>query len=504
MRSDDGVGLNLVTDPWIPVQTADGPRVIRPDQIAEPGVRFPDWPRADLNLACLEFLVGLVFLAAPPANWRDWRARHDPDPDALRAAMAPLAPAFELLGDGPRFMQEAIATNEAPNPPDMLFIDSAGGSTAKKNADLMVRRLRYDRLTLPLAAMALYALQAFAPSGGAGNRTSMRGGGPMVTLVRPGDPGSSQLWSLVWANVPDGAALTDLAALPWMRPASPTSAAKEVHLPARDDTKPEPETFFGLPRRLRLRTETRDGETVVTGVHQRPWGANYIGWIHPLTPYYRTKTDRLPVHPKGGTFGYRNWRGVVLEGDERTRAAALTTYWDRTDLQPDGDMRLIVGGWAMNNMSPVDFLWSEQPLFPLTPEQEVRACGMVEAAEGAGFALAAAVRDGTGDDLAAGRPLRAREQFFSLTQTPFEAAVARMDDGAEAAWLAMLRQHVMKLFDAEVAPGLADLQPQRREAAVIARRVLLATLAGRTKAGATIFDALGMTPPPKRKRKVDA
>ena len=43
--------------------------------------------------------------------------------------------------------------------PDMLFIDSAGKSTAAKNADLMVKRDRYTDLTLPLSAMALYALR---------------------------------------------------------------------------------------------------------------------------------------------------------------------------------------------------------------------------------------------------------------------------------------------------------------------------------------------------------
>lgn len=42
----------------------DGLRIIRPDQIAEPGVVFPDWPRADLNIACLELLIGLVFLTS--------------------------------------------------------------------------------------------------------------------------------------------------------------------------------------------------------------------------------------------------------------------------------------------------------------------------------------------------------------------------------------------------------------------------------------------------------
>ena len=111
--------------------------------------------------------------------------------------MKPLAPAFNLLGDAPRFLQDLEPLEGRGNPPGMLFIDSAGDSTAKKNADLMVRRGRYDALPLPLAAMALYTLQAFVPSGGAGHRTSMRGGGPLVTLVKPAAEG---LWPLVGAK----------------------------------------------------------------------------------------------------------------------------------------------------------------------------------------------------------------------------------------------------------------------------------------------------------------
>ena len=179
--------LNLITDPWLPVLRLSGPDVIRPDQITESDVVRPDWPRPDLNLACYEFLIGLVYLACPPMQPNpvsDWRARRD-DPGDLRHAMAMLAPAFNLTGGGPLFLQDLEPLVGEVTPPDMLFIDSAGGSTAKKNADLMVRRGRYPGLPLPLAAMALLALQAFAPSGGAGNRTSMRGGGPMVTLVRP-------------------------------------------------------------------------------------------------------------------------------------------------------------------------------------------------------------------------------------------------------------------------------------------------------------------------------
>ena len=132
----------------------------------------------------------------------------------------------------------------------MLFIDSAGDSTAKKNADLMVRRGRYQALPLPLAAMALYTLQAFAPAGGAGNRTSMRGGGPMVTLVKPAEEG---LWPLVWANVPRGEPLEpdDLEALPWMRAtetSKPVGKKSRFTVPGSDSpSKPDPEVFSASP-----------------------------------------------------------------------------------------------------------------------------------------------------------------------------------------------------------------------------------------------------------------
>lgn len=135
------MSLNLIVDAWIPVRRRDGgAAVIRPDGIADPQVDRLDWPRADLNLACLELLIGLVFLADPPVDKADWKARRVPDPVRLRERTAALGPAFGLLGEGPRFLQDLEPLEGESNPPDMLFIDSAGGKTARDNADLMVRR----------------------------------------------------------------------------------------------------------------------------------------------------------------------------------------------------------------------------------------------------------------------------------------------------------------------------------------------------------------------------
>lgn len=488
--------LNLISDPWIPVLRRSGRDTIRPDQIAEPDVLRPDWPRPDLNLACYELLIGLVYLAHPPSGSDD--RTNSPDADSLRASMKPLAPAFNLLGDGPRFLQDLDPLEGNGNPPEMLFIDSAGESTARKNADLMVRRGRYEALPLPLAAMALYTLQAFAPSGGAGNRTSMRGGGPMVTLVKPTEEG---LWPLVWANVPRGRSLEpgDLEALPWMRPtetSKPVGKKSRVTVPGSDSpSSPAPEVFFGQPRRLRL--VARDG--AVTQVIQKPWGTNYSGWRHPLTPYYRKDAEFLPRHPKPGNFGYRNWRGVIIQSDSGLRPRTLQQYL--RDIEK-ARCSLIVAGWAMKNMNPLDFLWSEQPVFPLSEDHERHAEASVEASDQAGFAVAACVDAGVGDgDVQSGAGQRARETFFAETQGPFEEMLSSMSAGkpfVPGEWVKTLRRVALPIFDREVLPGLADLADTRREDAVRSRSKLKAAFEGRPPFGKKIFDPLGLERPPIR------
>lgn len=498
--------LNLITDRWIPVRRRDGGRdVIRPDQIAEPDVLFPDWPRADLNLACLELLVGLVFLADPPVDEVDWKQRK-PDPRRLRDALAPLAPAFNLLGDGPKFLQDFEPLTGKANPVDMLFIDSAGTSTAKKNADLMVKRARYAGLEPSLAAMALYTMQAFAPSGGAGNRTSMRGGGPMVTLVRPAQ-GEAQntLWSLIWANVPEGEALPAemLTELPWMRPTR-TSEKGQLATPP-EEVDPHPEAFFGMPRRLSLTYVNSDQGTLVTGVVQVPWGTNYQQWIHPLSPYYHVKNETLPKHPKPGIFGYRNWQGIILQSETGDRAACLQRFLDQ---RPGETFRLMVGGWAMSNMSPLDFLWSEAPVFPLDSAGEALAARLVEAAEQVGYTLALNTKEGVGEaEIGSGAGARVREQFFAQTQAAFEAALDRISRGQVEAipseWLGTCRRVALALFDAEVLPGLADRSETRRQAAVQARRSLLGAFKGQAGMGKKIYTALQLERP-KRGKKQEA
>jgi CRISPR system Cascade subunit CasA len=493
--------LNLITDQWIPVRTATGSRLIRPDQVADPDVLGLDWPRPDLNIACLELLIGLIYLSDPPADEDEWESRK-PDPERLRARLAPYVPAFNLGGDGPRFLQDRVPLPGDPNPVDMLFIDSAGGQAAKNNSDLMVRRGRYSALPAGLAAMALYTLQAYAPAGGSGHRTSMRGGGPMVTLIDPG----GTLWDLLWANVPHGAPQS-IDTLPWMRPTRTSEKGKLKSFPPETEA-PSAEVFFGMPRRLRLCFE--DG--VVTGVVRQTYGTNYAGWRHPLTPYYRMEEgeEALPVHPKAGTFGYRNWLGVVMDGKSdglRIRAETLNTFHRRVR---HATPRLIIAGWAMGKATPLDFTWSSQPL-PMVDALGARLIrGMVEAADLFARALRDALKPVCRVDDAGATMLEAlREAFYLRTEPEFHAAVSALERGEDRAkvarvWLDAMRRTAIGLYEDRALPGLEDRRMKEVEAILKARGYLLAAFAGRSKAGGDAFGKLELDPPETTRKKETA
>ena len=489
--------LCLISDPWIPVFREGQIAVIRPDQIAEPGVSRLAWSRPDFNLACIEFLVGLVSMAAPPKDETEWYSRLIlPNPGQLRETLTPFAANFMLSGGGPRFLQDIEAFEVGAKPSEIrsvntLYIDSAGISTEKKNSDLMVKRGRFSRLAPAEAAMALYTLQAFAPAGGAGNRTSMRGGGPLVTLIRPIDREKEKfsLWRLVFANVTPGLPLQAKdaeAALPWLRPTR-TSSNNEVLIPS--DSHPL-EAFFGMPRRLRLVFQN----DMITGVVQKRHGTNYSNWEHPLTPYYRQKEDDpewLPVHPTAGHLSYRNWLGITIgtsmESSRLRRLAKSHREYRNRSSPPDCE--ITAGGWAMDNMTPVDFLLDRYPAFPeLDEEREIRVKQLVDAANAALRALEKALRDACKLTGATAKSLE--EAFYSETEAKFAESVKSIaedkgidspDTRIEESWFKVLRSQTERMYDERATAGLADLDPKSIAKRIAERRILIGELARKVR-----------------------
>lgn len=489
--------LNLITDAWIPViDNAGVQRIIAPWQMADTGILRPDWPRADLNIACLELLIGMVFLADPPEDLDDWEDRQVCDLERLRERLEAFAPAFNLIGDGPLFLQDFQDLEGDEKTPDMLFIDSSGGNTAKNNADLMVHRDRYHALDLPLAAIALFTFQAHAPAGGAGNRTSMRGGGPMVTLVDP----KEGLWSLVWANVPYGEA-GDLNDLPWMKPTHISDHPSKTVEPPQG-SKFDVEAFFGMPRRLRLVCE----ENLITGVVQKKNGNNYGVWMHPLSPYYRVKVGEqaLPVHPRAGSFGYRHFLGILAKSprSELEMRAACVADWDERGVNKHHQADVIVAGWSMDNMKPRNFIHSIRPYLRLSEDGVHTVAGMVEAAD----KVAVALRSSLAVLLPSGEAREAeREGFYRDTESAFLTLVQKITEDSQCevggAWIKVLRAKCLEQFDRYALPAMDQRTVQGMQAIAKARKSLSLTLYGYGKIGGDIFAALNLPAPISAKNK---
>ena len=137
--------MNLLDEPWLPVRDAKNHRHwIVPAALGDPAWIAFDADRADFIGALAQFAIGLLQTAAPAKSTAQWRAwfRQPPDATTLDDWFAPLRPAFELDGDGARFMQDrTLASDEgACNGIGALLIEAPGEQTLKNNADHFIKR----------------------------------------------------------------------------------------------------------------------------------------------------------------------------------------------------------------------------------------------------------------------------------------------------------------------------------------------------------------------------
>ena len=192
--------FNLIDASWLPVRRRSGAIERIPpwrinDRIGEDPIVAFDWPRPDFNGAAHELLIGLLSTAAAPEDddeWEDWW-REPPKPEILRERFARVAHAFDLDGNGPRFLQDLDPLEGADDKEiGALLIDAPGAQTLRNNADLFVKRGGAPVLSRATAAMALYTLNAYAPGGApavfparAGmNRTGQPNSGTSCTCSR--------------------------------------------------------------------------------------------------------------------------------------------------------------------------------------------------------------------------------------------------------------------------------------------------------------------------------
>jgi CRISPR system Cascade subunit CasA len=144
-----------------------------------------DANRPDFNGALIQFLIGLVQTTMAPKKDRNWEngLTNPPRADELKTAFEKVSHAFNIDGDIPRFMQDFEPGKWERNEIDKLLVEIPGDKTIKDNTDHFVKRDSVKRMCLACSAMAIFTLQTNAPSGGQGHRVSLRGGGPLTTIV---------------------------------------------------------------------------------------------------------------------------------------------------------------------------------------------------------------------------------------------------------------------------------------------------------------------------------
>lgn len=455
--------MNLVEDAWIPVRRRSGREErIAPWQVtskldSDPVVAVAS-PRADFDGSLAQLLIGLLQVALTPENPREWRKRlkQPPSSEELRSTFATLRPYFELLGDGPRFLQDLTLDVDdlKPEPIDRLLIDAPGGNTLKEGKDHFVKRGRVGALCVSCAASALLTLQTNAPSGGQGHRTGLRGGGPLTTLIL--DEGS--LWATLWLNVleamafPSGNPDRDQPAdrFPWLAPTR-TSEKKTGR-----ETTPEDahllQMYWGMPRRIRLLAESSNGEPTACSLCARTasryvkeyvtrnLGVNYTGpWRHPLSPHRIDESGvPFPRHGQTADLSYREWLGLVVADDEgkvkRKPATVVAAFRDR-GLE---DLRLWVFGYDMDNMKARAWCDGTMPLILGRPEdiaylQRESGC-LIRGAFIAGGALSRAAKEVIARRVAdvRGEVPAIRNRFWQETEKTFYELLRRLVDSLAA------------------------------------------------------------------------
>ena len=504
-------------------------------------------PRPDFDGALQEFLIGLLSAALQPEDEAAWRQgwTSPPTVDELQAALDALPDAFDLDGDGPRFFQDLTSADfagAAVAPIDRLLIETPGEQGLLFNKDLFIKRERFERLSRPAAAMALVTMQAYAPAGGQGYRTSMRGGGPLTTLVDPraDEHGASRaheqpLWQKLWANVetaeqlearrPDRGLPAIELAFPWLAPTRTSNIKKSGVSTTWAHAHPL-QAYFGLPRRIRL--EFGDGGTcdltglpdehTVVGFRALNYGVQYDGWKHPLSPYYRQKLTEpwLPVHAQPGGIAWRDWLSLTLEdlaGGLREPAATVAHFHGRARRVDRRAFRVHVFGYDMDNMKARGWTDTMVPAFAATDAERrqlifAAARSLIEATSMAGTALLVAVRTALfqSPDDAPGDLGQVKLDLWAATERDFysairsvadesldvDAAVSRVDECRQR-FARTIEDATTGVFDRWCPSGALDVRALRRR--VAGRFQLTSALRGYSKLGESIFGALGIAPP---------
>jgi CRISPR system Cascade subunit CasA len=484
------MAYNLIYERWIPVRRAGGRRQewIAPWQITEPEDDLPvalDAVRPDFNGALIQFLIGLVQTTFAPKNDAEWRQylKHPPSGETLKKAFLEYEDCFNLDGDGPRFMQERPIEGSEDMGIGLLLLDSPPPETVSDGKDHFVKRVDNMVLCERCTAAALLNLQLQSPKGGRGYFVSIRGGGPLTTLVL-GD----SAWRTVWLNTLTEQSLTGLNGdhgkidmedrFPWMT-AVPRTERRTVVTPM--DANPH-QMFWGMPRRIHLIDASADASScslcreesvrVYRQYQRKSEGLQYRGWIHSLSPFFQDKkTDAYRSQQlRADGSAYKNWIGWVVSDPENKqfRAPAVEEMVTRRTAPPvchpvlTDSPRIWAFGYRTDSAKVLSWQEGHFPLCmiggdrqPLLEEATLRS---VNLADQTVRRLRAAIRAAWFSDGATvrGDLIFLDERFWKVTEPAFHELLRQVRDALTQGneldqvllrWLRTVREAALEIFD---------------------------------------------------------
>ncbi len=509
--------MNLLNNAWLPFRLKNGEEKNLPiDQITDPDIIDLALPRADFQGAAYQFIIGILQTVFAPKNAKVWRQHYStpPSSDELSIVFKNIEHAFNLIGDGPLFMQDFdLLSEQKETSISGLLITAPGENGIKNNTDFFVKRGAADVMSLEMAAMALFTLQINAPSGGVGYRVGLRGGGPLSTLVMPTNP-DVPLWQKLWLNVQhrefwkyDEPNLHDGSVFPWLAETKDsTQKATEIY---QDHVHPL-HMLWAMPRRIRLCIKKeknicaisgKETPNSVTSMHAKNYGNNYAGnWIHPFTPYTwnpkKTDEEHLSLKGQPGGITYKTWDILTISSTKNGQRTAnsISHYNNISKFSKLNETPQIWAfGYDMDNMKPRGWYSIHLPIFQLDKDEREDALIEIKSLQDIisntlwhtrtqiKSAMFENPKDIKGDvsfiDLA----------FWHRTESNFYQAITDLTDSIqqgdsqlspEAAkrWRDELRHHAISLFD-EYA--LLDIGTERKiKNKMKARQLLIAWLYG--------------------------
>ncbi|MEM7180307.1 MAG: type I-E CRISPR-associated protein Cse1/CasA [Spirochaetota bacterium] len=499
--------MNLLLDKWLTVQRKDGKEEkVAPYEITDglekkkpnPIVEIIT-PRADFKGSIYQFLIGVLQPIYSPEDEDAWKEiqRQPPSVVELKQRFSKIAYAFELLGDKQRFMQDMGLNSENKEEAiSSLLIDSPGTNTIKENKDHFVKRGAVEKVCLECTAQALLTLQINSPSGGQGHLTSIRGGGPLTTLIIPDDSIPS-LWNTIWYNIllaeEDTSNTKDETVFPWLtdrffkqNSGGSKATTEDLHANA---------VYWSFPRRILLQTVEEEGTCDICSAKAEVFCKTYLtktygldygggGWIHPLSPYYFKKDKDLgdtwfPYHPQSGGILYNHWQAFIYGKTQQDKNAKVLSHFLRVRGKPKKQTVVWAFGYDMDNMKARCWYESRMPIYKIPPEQTVVfediLTKLLTAASQVASNLQKKVKDAwlNPGSKASGDMEYIKLSFFQATETHFFEIVSGiqdklkqeeepLDNQGKLDWLYYLNREAHKLFDTYVESGALEFENIKR------------------------------------------